>query len=323
MRTTVAMKRVEQLLVDAEKDRRCLVPSSRADLEVLRRAVASGQVVRPFPGMYIRERTWAGLSSQPGVRWRYVQRAYALDHPGEVFCSFSAALEYGLWVSKRYLDEIHIVSPPDCHGRRGGKIHRHECPEHEITHHEAMELTSIKRTVLDCCLTATFEDGLAIADSAVRYMHLDREDYQAYVAQSARYRTGADRAIRVARYMDGRSESGGESIARGMIIKLGYLSPTALQAEFVDPVDGGTIRSDMYYELPDGSQLIVEVDGKVKYAPSGASIATTQRALMAERNRESHITKLGIPVMRIQFGRIYEDGYLEHLLESYGVPKIK
>ncbi len=323
MRTTAAARRMEKLLIDAEEDHRCLVPSTRADLEALRRAVASGRVVRPFPGMYIREEIWTGLASQPRVRWRYVQRAYALDHPGEVFCSFSAALEYGLWVSKRYLDEIHIVSPPDCHGRKGGRIHRHECPEDEIARHETLELTSIRRTVLDCCLAATFEDGLAIADSAMRFMHLDREDYRAYAARSARCRTGVDRAIRVAQYMDARSESGGESIARGMIIELGYLPPTALQVEFVDPVDGGTIRGDMYYELPDGSQLIVEVDGKVKYVSAGASVVTTQRALMAERNRESHITKLGIPVMRIQFGRIYEDGYLEHLLESYGVPKAK
>ena len=46
-----------------------------------------------------------------------------------------------------------------------------------------------------------------------------------------------------------------------------------------------------------------------------------QRRLVAERQRESHITALGIPVMRVQFSRVYEDGYLEHLLRRFGVPK--
>lgn len=321
MRTTAAAARVEQLLLAAEREQRCCVPGNHADAEVLRRGVRSGKVVRPFPGMYLRKETWSRLSSQPRARWRYVQRAYLFDRPGEVLCSFSAALEYGLWVSKRYLNAIHVVAPRECHGRIGGRIHRHECPRETLTRYGAVDVTSVERTVLDCSLTASFADGLAIADSAVRFMGLDVDAYREYAASAARCRPGASRALRVARYMDGGSESGGESIVRGRIIELGYASPTSLQAEFIDPVDGGLIRVDMYYELPNGSPLIVEVDGKVKYVPSDGSLEGTRDRLLAERSRESHITKLGIPVMRVQFKRIFEEGYLEHLLKSFGVPK--
>lgn len=323
MRSTAAMNRVEQLLIAAEDDRRCFVPANRADAEVLRRGVKAGKITRPFPGMYLRQETWDRLASQPRVRWRFVQKAYLMEHPGTVFCSFSAALEYGLWVSKRYLDEIHVVAPPDCHGRKGGQVHRHQCPQKELTRHKVADVTTVERTVLDCTLTASFEDGLAIADSAVRFMNLDKEEYGLYVAHAARNRSGATTALRVARYMDGGPENGGESIVRGRIIELGYLPPTSLQVEFIDPIDGSLIRVDMYYELPDGSQLIVEVDGKVKYVGADGSLEATQDKLLAERNRESHISKLGIPVMRVQFNRVYEEGYLEHLLESFGVPKVE
>lgn len=152
-------------------------------------------------------------------------------------------------------------------------------------------------------------------------MDLDTSAYREYAARAARRRPGASKALRVARYMDGGSESGGESIVRGRIIELGYMPPTSLQAEFVDPVDGGLIRVDMYYELPNGSPLIIEVDGKMKYVPSDGSLEGTRDRLLAERSRESHITKLGIPVMRVQFKRVFEEGYLEHLLKSFGVPK--
>ena len=321
MRSTAAVERVNRLLVAAESDRCCLIPTTRADAEVLRRGVKSGRIVRPFPSMYLRKETWDRLASQPRVRWRYVQRAYLMEHPGTALCSFSAALEYGFWVSKRYLTEIHVVAPAEQHGRRGGRVHRHQCPQGELTRHEVADVTTIERTVLDCSLAASFEDALAIADSAIRFMGLDKEKYGRYVAETARHRAGAAKAMKVARYMDGGSENGGESIVRGKIIALGYLPPTSLQVEFIDPVDGGLIRVDMYYELPDGSQLIVEVDGKVKYVSIDGSLEETRDKLLAERNRESHISKLGIPVMRVQFGRIYEDGYLEHLLKSYGVPK--
>ena len=321
MRTTAATARVEQLLLAAERGQRCFAPGNHTDAELLRRGVRAGRVVRPFPGMYLRKETWARFSGQPRARWRYVQRTYLLDHPGEALCSFSAALEYGLWVSRRYLNAIHVVAPRECHGRIGGRVHRHECPREALIRYGTIDVTSVERTVLDCSLAASFADGLAIADSAARFMGLGVDAYREYVTAAARCRPGASKALRVARYMDGGSESGGESIVRGRIIELGYAPPTSLQAEFVDPVDGGLIRVDMYYELAGGSPLIVEVDGKVKYVPSDGSLEGTRDRLLAERNRESHITKLGIPVMRVQFKRVFEEGYLDHLLKSYGVPK--
>lgn len=322
VRNTSARQRIEEQLDGAERLQRCLVPKTRADREALRRAVAAGVAVRPFSGMFMRASTWDVLKTSPRVRWRYVQNTFLDEHPDETVCSFSAALDHGLWVSKKYLDTIHLVASGRSHGRCGTGIHRHECPLNEIELNGTVKRTTLERTVLDCSLVASFEDGLAIADSALRFCKLDIQKYRDYVEALARCRSGALCAEMVARYVDGASESGGESIVRGLIVALGYLPPTMLQAEFVDPIDGGAIRADMYYELPNGLRLIIEVDGFGKYVGADGLGKEMQRRLVAERQRESHITALGIPVMRVQFSRVYEDGYLEHLLRRFGVPKV-
>lgn len=322
MRNTNARQRIEDQLDRTERLQRCLVPKTKADREALRRAVAAGAAVRPFNGMFMRASTWDALKTSPRVRWRYVQNTFLDEHPDEIVCSFSAALDHGLWVSKKYLGTIHLVASGCSHGRRSTGIHRHECPLNEIELNDTVKRTTLERTVLDCSLAASFEDGLAIADSGLRFCKLDIQKYRGYVEALARCRSGSARAEMVARYADGASESGGESIVRGLIIAMGYFPPTMLQAEFVDPVDGGVIRVDMYYELPNGFRLIIEVDGLGKYVGPDGLGKEMQRRLVAERQRESHITALGIPVMRVQFSRVYEDGYLEHLLERFGVPKV-
>lgn len=321
MKQTEARKRIEARLVDAERRCRCLVPADNAERELLRRAMRAEEVVRPFTGMYMRSATWTALADKPRMRWRYIQNTYTDLHPQEVLCSFSAALDYGLWVSKRHLDAIHIASCGQGHGRRGPEIHRHECRVEDVDMDGAVLRTTIERTVLDCSVSVPFEDALAIADSAARFCGLDADAFCRYLDRAGKGRHGIAKAYRVAQYMDGRSESGGESIVRAKIIDLGFAPPTLLQAEFVDPIDGGLIRVDMYYELDNGFRLIVEVDGMGKYGSANDFGAEIRRRLVAERQRESHISALGIPVMRVQFSRVYEAGYLEHLLESFGVPR--
>ncbi len=321
MKQTAAQCNLDELLAEAERDGCALLVRDEVLRGVVRRRIDEGTLVRPFPGMVMRASLWNDLEQRPRVRWRYVQNAYRAAHENCSFCSFSAALAYGLWVPKRQLGKIHLAVPARSQSYRSEAILRHCCPESDLVEYEGVRLTSLYRTVLDCSLQGSFSDGLAIADSALRYMDLDHDQYKNYVKIATPGRPGAARARLVAACACGDAENAGESIVRARIIELGYACPTALQVEFADIVDGGVIRVDIYYRFDDGRELIIEVDGMGKYGEGSLASKATKKQLVYERQRESHLNALGIPVMRVLFSRVFEAGYLEGLLEAYGVPR--
>lgn len=311
--------KLNALFAAAERQHRCLVASDRATCEALRREVACGRVVRPFPRMMARTEYWKSFEKMPRAQWRLVQNTYKDLHPDDALCSFSAALEYGLWVSKPQLSKIHVVAPSPSHVRMSRYVHRHYRLPDDLANLNGTQVTSLMRTVLDCSYEASFPEGLAIADSAIRFCGLDRDKFAEYVKVNAKGHAGAQRARMIAAYCAGQSENGGESIVRGRIIELGYAAPMGIQVEFEDPVaDGGVFRVDMLFRRDDGSEVIGEVDGWDKY---GERLRETKQALIEERQRESHLTASGRPVMRILFRRIDEPGYLENLLQSFDIPK--
>ena len=80
---------------------------------------------------------------------------------------------------------------------------------------------------------------MPIADSAISKLGLASEQLMEAVEQRATARNG--RAIRTAlttlRYADARAESGGESVARAIMIETGF-APDWLQYELTDPFYG-------------------------------------------------------------------------------------
>ena len=113
-------------------------------------------------------------------------------------------------------------------------------------------------------------------------------------------------------------------MVRGIIIELGFMPPTMLQVELPDPLNQGHVyRVDMLWEFDDGRCVIGEVDGVRKYKDADCLKGkTTQDVLVEERQRESRLTALGMPVMRILVRQIFEPGYMESLLEAFGIPRI-
>lgn len=82
-------------------------------------------------------------------------------------------------------------------------------------------------------------------------------------------------------------------------------------------------RVDMLWEFNDGRCVIGEVDGARKYKDADCLKGkTTQDVLIEERQRESRLTALGMSVMRILVRQIFEPGYMESLLEAFGIPRI-
>ena len=126
---------------------------------------------------------------------------------------------------------IELVRPP-------GQIHvtvphgsaRRERPPGVVVHQARhwfdgdLELgtTSALRTVLDCAMSMTFPEALAVADSALKSSWVQKEE----LVEAARMRPGAgrQRRLRVAEAADRRADNPFESVLRGILLAAGLTS---------------------------------------------------------------------------------------------------
>ena len=321
-RSTRRDRSVEALLNHAEAAYRCAVARTPAETVALRRRVRTGYLVQPYPRVFARTALWNGL--RPNARALYAMRALADLHPTWVFCSLSAAVAYGLSCSYALLGRIHLCGGQNAHVREARQFVRYGLEDVEPATVEGLRVTPLLQTLMEALLRVPFPEGLALADSALRCYHLNRETLGQYLHDHGKRRHGAEVALCVAELADGRAENGGESALRGIIAQGGYLPPTALQAAFRDPLEPRrTVRVDMLWELSDGRCVVGELDGMGKYTDTSMlKGSSTAAALVGERQRESHLTALGMPVARFLSRRLYEPGYVAGVLNAYGIPRV-
>ena len=305
-------------LRDAFDKHRCYVPSSAKEARLLRRHVLEDDVVEPFPQLFADAALWEGL--RRNERELQVIRGYALMHPNAVFCSTSAVLLHGLPASFNQLGIIHLYTNVASPTASTARVARHAVTNPAYTTIDGVKVASIAQAAVESMCASPFADGLAVADGLLRRLDIDREFLGEIVNELSARRKGAATARRVAAYADARAESGGESVARGIMICEG-LVPTDLQRMLRDPVDGrGTYYADFVFELRDGKTVIGEFDGKAKYVdPALLGDKTTIGTLLDERKRESHITLLGMPVARFTWNDVRTRGRLCQILAAAGV----
>lgn len=229
---------IDQLLTQAEQEGRCLIPPSTAIRKALLRRTGD-TVVSPMPGLFARKTRWDELNR--AQRHCEIIRALAIIHPDWTFCSFSAACLLGLEVSWRHLNVVHVCSSTKPSARPGAHIQRHQIEPAGAIRRAGISVTPPIQTATDCLLQTGFADGMPIADSAISKLGLAPEQLMEAVEQRATARNG--RAIRTAlttlRYADARAESGGESVARAVMIETGF-APDWLQYELTDPFDSAS-----------------------------------------------------------------------------------
>lgn len=133
---------------------------------------------------------------------------------------------------------------------------------------------------------------------------------------------GVWKAVRAMRLADPRSESGGESIARGAMIELGYALPE-LQVPFERPLGGDrAFRVDFLWTRDNGSGVIGEFDGMQKYEnPALRNGRSSVRALADEQHREAQLSLYGMPIVRFAYRDVVQPGRLGRLLDLYGIPR--
>ena len=303
---------------------RCYSPQTQAERQILSTLTATGRIVRPIRGMYMTADYFGSLSQNPHDLWRTIQYSYIDEHPEETLCLYSAALHFGLWIPNSCLGKIYLASNDPGHGWTKPEIRHVHCRRGSIDIVNGVSTTTLYQTAMDCMLKLAFPEALAVADSVQRLYGISNEELKRYLRQHGVRRHGIARARMAVEHMDGRSENGGESIVRGKLIELGFAPPTDLQVEARDPImPDKKMRIDMMYLLPSGARIAVEVDGMIKYrGENSASGKPVEDVLVAERQRESHLTAAGYRVMRVLFKRINEPGYLEQLCYAFNIPSL-
>lgn len=310
----------ERLLDAAESEARFAFAGMRAEARSLSRACVAGAAVEVSRGYYARASYYEALPQR--ARAMHLIRAMSRKHPDWVFASFSAALVHGLQVTNRLTGIVHLaMGAHENRSIRDARIMCHLVRDASCETVCGIRVTPLKATVLDCLCQASFPQGLAIADSALHWNLVDEVDLRRYVEQMGCRRRGIQMARKVLHWMDGRSENGGESMARAIMIDLGFVPPE-LQVEICDPMNPGRLwRVDFHWMLPDGREVVGELDGKGKYIHGAAhDSAPAIATLTRERVRESHINLTGATVLRFSFAEAMDEGYMRRLLEKAGVP---
>lgn len=251
---------------------------------------------------------------------RHIIRAYGRKHPETVFCSTSAAVMHRLPVSYSDLGCLHVYTSARAPSTSSSHVMRRQVEEVHKERVDGVLVASLAYAAVETMCESSFENGLAVADGTLRRLDIERELLEEATEKLAARRKGVGVAREVARYADGRAESGGESIARAVMIREGML-PSDLQREFRDPLDSqATYRADFVFELASGKTVIGEFDGKAKYEdPALLGGRTALDALREERQRESRITLLGMPVLRFTWNDVRKRGRLAEMLRAAGV----
>lgn len=313
---------LELLSDEAELLERCILPGSDSERRWLNRLAKRGIVVSPLRGMYARPSYWSALD--PVERHLQCARALAAKHPTWIFSHFTAAAALGFSVPYEELNKIHrAVADPSPTSSPAIACHRNRDGACETA--GGLRVTPFDRTVRDCLCSLDFAEGLALADSCCRVRDMTSTQLCELLDRCATKRThGIVTARKSARCADGRSESGGESIARAKIIELGFMVPN-LQVEIPDPMGSDrAYRVDFMWEIPGGRRIIGELDGGRKYTdPNLTGGRDAVSVLRSERLRESHLSALNIPIMRFSYEMVLDEEHFRHLLEVFEVPEVR
>lgn len=299
---------------------RLLSTSSSARRRTLRSWAEKGVLASPYPGLFCRPGFWDRLDRMQQERCLLLTLADL--HPDWIFCSYSAAVLQGLSVSYKLLGRVHIARSDRKRARSTPWLKVHSLPGLVIPlPTDGARVTELHLTVSECLLDAPFRRGLAIADSALRVSTSNEESFRNSILSACMKRHGCSRARKTLAHADGRAESGGESMIRATIIELGFDIPE-LQVELPDLVDPPrTFRVDFLWTLPDGRRVIGEFDGAGKYERKEMTGGRSREEVEGvERQRESRLTLLGMPVVRFDAADLRKPALLARKLRTAGIP---
>ncbi|MEE8704438.1 MAG: hypothetical protein SOH58_05460 [Olsenella sp.] len=295
----------------------CLHASDDAERQRLRRMVRRGIVSSPVRGQFVRTAAWTALN--PRARALVLIRSLAILHPDWVFCGVSAAIVHGLSVSFHLLGQVHIAVPRSRHGRSTRVVARHAIGKVPVVRVDGIRVTSLPRTVVDCLRHTSFAEGLVIADSSLQATRMSTGPFCELLGRVGRGLRGIRHALSTISWADARSESGGESLARALMVELGYQVPELQPCVSSALGDGHVYRPDFTWRLPTGT-VYGEFDGRAKYVDPAMTRGRNALDVLAdERIRESRLAASG-RVMRLSYADLRPER-LARVLDAFGIPR--
>lgn len=251
----------------------------------LRRLVAAGECARLTRGVY-------GLPTprpSPEDRHRQLVRGLLLRFAGRVAASHHSALllhglpTYGVDLSRAQLtrlDEAHGARHPEHHLHRA---HRRAAP----TEVEGWAALPIAQALVQTATVSTSIPAIVSADAALRRKLVTEEELAAAVTQAYRW-PGSRSARTMLRFVDGRSESVGETRLR---LELAIQKIPVIPQFTISDAGEVVARVDLRVR---NAAVLVEFDGMVKYRGGDGPAV-----LEAEKRREDRLRRLGWEVERV------------------------
>ena len=320
-------RELQELFAESEARGACAAPpEKRLQVACLRRTGETGTVVSPARGLFARRSWWEGLgfSEQTLAIMRAVQRR----HPDWVFCGPSAALALGCDVPYVWQRPLHVLRESGNASARTALVTHYSMTLADDTRerpiwYRGLHVTPLFRAVLDSLRWMSFCEGMVAADWAMGARSVTWLDFVEYAYHRIGSCRGVKHALSTFVRATGIAESGGESIARAVMIELGYLLPTQ-QVEVPDPLHPGrTFRVDFVWVRADGRVIVGECDGLRKLLdPEMTGGRTPQQALLDQRKREGLITAYDVSVLRFTYEEAAGVTELIRKLELYGVPRL-
>jgi hypothetical protein len=270
--------------------------------------------------MYARSEYWNSLN--PAQRSQHLIRGLSRKHPHWVFTGLSAVSILELeppWALCSRNIVYRAVEYSSCI-RHNGRLQYVYINELDVMQYGEIRITKPARAIVDCGLIYEFRQTLPIVDAALRRRIVSKNEILA-VCDTMEKDTSS--VLRSLHYADGRSENGGESLCRAIIIESGFAIPR-LQEEFIDSRNR-RYRVDFSWHLADGRIIVLEFVGTAKYVDSQMTNShTTERVVFEERQRESALFAAGVThLVRVNYLEVSNEVNLIRKLEDAGVPRIR
>lgn len=279
----------------------------------LRRLERRGELTHLRRGAWARGASDDELTAEQQHRRLVTAVAEALGPPA-IVSHTSAAVLHGLPVWSSALTRVHLTRSRSTGAQRRTDLELHSAtlPAAEVQVVDGLAVTSLARTVADLGRTLPFEQAVAAGDRAAA-LGLDFGHLETVLEGMQRW-PGVCQARRVANFLDGRSESVGESVSRVRIGEEGLPSPIP-QREIFDHNGVLIARVDFAWEE---YRTIGEFDGKIKY---GALLKPGQNpadVLILEKLREDALRDAGWQVVRWIWADLYRKAVLrDRLLRAF------
>jgi hypothetical protein len=217
-----------------------------------------------------------------------------LDAPA-VLGHVTAAIAHELPAWGADLREVHVLRPSPRHGsRREAGVWHHSAllPADHLVQVGGLDVTSPARSLIDHARTVPFEAAVCTLDAALHAEVVRRDELRAVLEWQQDW-PGSRQAGSAVAFMDGRSESVGETRGRVRIHEAGLPTPE-LQPDIFD-ANGFFVGRVDFLMLEHGT--IGEFDGRITYRAKDEDCDGLD-ALVQEKAREDRLRALGFQVVR-------------------------